>query len=108
MKKCNVCGLCCKAIVYPKAKIDLDDNEPSERFVKIYWKRLSKTDALRINPRLKMINYKVYFYRCRKFDRYTNLCRIHDQRPDICRNYPTYMKLSRQMSYSENCGYFKK
>jgi len=103
---CNKCGMCCKAIVYCKPKIDLDPFDLNEFFILRNWKRLSRKEAIKINPRLKAIDYKVYFYQCTK--QVNNLCQIHDGRPDICANYPSYVKLSRQMSYSKDCGYFKK
>jgi Fe-S-cluster containining protein len=98
--------MCCKAIVYCKPKTELDPFDISEFFILRNWKRLSRVEAIKINPRLAKIDYKVYFYHCKFID--GNMCTIHDARPPICSDYPSGMKISRQMSYSKDCGYFKK
>lgn len=33
-------------------------------------------------------NGKLYHYGCKNFDSETRLCKIHDHKPDMCRDYP--------------------
>lgn len=102
---CNCCGTCCKAIYYSKPVNKLDNNNPDELFILINWTQILKSSAVKINSRLR--NIKGYFYTCKHIDMDTNKCKIHEKRPNICSGYPGYMKLSDQLSYSKNCGYFK-
>ena len=99
MTKCSRCGDCCEAIPFQRTKkmIDKhlaesvlsDKNEYSLKFIKKYWRRISRKKFVAIHPEAANTS-SPYFYTCLKFDAVARLCMAHDERPAICSDYPWY------------------
>ena len=98
---CSKCGLCCRAVGIRLSKRELGalarQGNPDGRFVAVHWHRISRTEALRRNPGLahrirtaRAAGRALYFYECDAFDRGTNLCTAHADRPSVCRGFPWY------------------
>lgn len=134
--KCNMCGMCCRAIVlnmtyqeienyykdYRDQNKEFSDEEIEKwafeqdaAFVHLFWKHITKEEAFKINPHLKLwfggkINQdinKSSFWTCTKFDSKTNKCTVQDKKPSVCSEYPYYGRAisKNEPFYSLNCGY---
>ncbi|MCE7697849.1 MAG: YkgJ family cysteine cluster protein [Methanobacterium paludis] len=119
--KCNMCGSCCKAIrvsispeklekevkeLYPDGVSDDMPEVNDYGFMKLYWKSITRKEALKRNPHIKTWGERDYdyFYECIWFK--NNHCSCHDRKPHICSEYPWYgEKPSDIHLYSPNCGY---
>lgn len=108
---CNKCGKCCEAIFLQHTKKEVKGykNNADAAFILKNWERISKKEALEINPHLAEWETKRhFFYRCAKFDKNTRLCSVHEDRPRVCSRYPFYGRDKLPFSepfYSESCGY---
>lgn len=116
MRKCNKCGMCCKAICLPISSFDVmkEVNPLGDwLFIKENFYMITKEEALNINPFLKHWLKKRdrwrYFFKCKQFDVKKNKCLIHKNKPRICKDYPFYdgdkRKFNKYTFYTENCGY---
>ena len=115
------CGMCCMAIrlnvepaLYDSQAEVVKDNpaaleEMSEdwRHILTHFHRITREEAVRINPHLKgWRNKGCSFYTCDWFDAESRLCTHHDERPPVCRKYPFYGgALSPDKWYTPDCGY---
>lgn len=89
-------------------KCDDGMNEISWIFVGLNWVNITQEEAITINPFLeKWGDIKGHFYKCKQFDESLNSCRIHDNKPNVCAEYPWYKKSPTESTnfYSEQCGY---
>jgi len=120
--KCLRCGICCIAIGLANSKTYYFKNKYNEAdFVFKIWKRISKKTALnrmnrarRKTKRDRMLSIKDlngFYYECIHFDKRKKMCRIHESKPEICKNYPYYEKRYgsnvNDMLHGSFCGYWK-
>lgn len=131
--KCNMCGMCCRAIrlnapcsrftewaeKYKKELKPYLDNpslvsETSDEsfkewfFIYLHWQPITEKEAFKINPHLKTwSDTEGHYYTCKCFDSEHNKCTVHDNKPAVCRDYPYYGgNINKgEKFYSENCGY---
>lgn len=118
--ECNKCGACCRAIALPGYEPGYFKNVTSKdpgsdiSFIKENWIEIPQETALKINPWLKnwLLGGAITFFTCKNFDSEKNLCKIHETRPSVCREYPHYRlfdgysRLSvEDPLYDPNCGY---
>lgn len=123
--KCNMCGMCCKAIVLSYTvesmndlflrhfegipKSEINDLKGDLSFIYKHWTNISKEEALRINPYL--VNWKVpkqSYWVCDAFDKKTNKCTLHEHKTHVCNGYPYYgdNKLDKNfVFYCKECGF---
>jgi Fe-S-cluster containining protein len=116
--------MCCKAIVLHISPEQIKEFYEKEKdlegisdivFIYNFWKPISLREALSINPHLhtwvSIGEYpeSSYFYKCLMFDPDTNLCKVNDNKPDVCKNYPWYRNGPRKpfKFYSLDCGFYK-
>jgi uncharacterized protein len=110
---CKQCGICCTAIRIKFSMCDMKRIIKEQKLKKTdmnfavkYWKPITPEKALSINPELKDMllkhNLEGYFYTCRFFNKNNRKCSIHEQRPEVCKNYP---KKNETWFYSQQCGY---
>ncbi|MNW28638.1 Flagellin N-methylase [compost metagenome] len=120
---CGMCGKCCEAIHIP-----LDINEIRKgaengwgdaTFVRDNWTPITLEQAYEINPFLKKTKEDqlekgnanphegMHFYTCDRLDRSTKLCTVHENRPQVCSEYPWYGRKpsSDFIFYTKDCGY---
>ncbi len=112
---CNKCGMCCLTIPLDKGsyyrvlrgKINAVDGD----FIKKL-KRISKRKAYKINPFLKVraSKLKVAYFQCPQLDEATHLCKIHNNKPMMCSQYPFYgepiIYCRDNLIYGSKCGYY--
>lgn len=94
--QCNACGRCCKKI-YVKHRGVIQTEEEFKRLQLLhpfytYLKIIGKDETGLI-------------FECMNLDPETNLCKIHDKRPGICRRYPQEELFSMGGTLAEHCGY---
>jgi len=132
------CGKCCEVISLPSmppgmaneirenieragnirlAYVANDGSELSDKMVVNYehlafrFHEISAEEAVRRNPLLaKSERENGAFFTCDWFDPETRLCKHHNERPPVCRDYPLYgrpkLEPDTEISwYAENCGY---
>ena len=96
---CNRCGKCCESIgVREDAHYFLwhriieaseGKEEGDSAFISKHWRQ--GPDG---------------YYTCAKYDRSRNLCGAHDDRPDVCSDYPWYGREPKPMeSMNSQCSY---
>lgn len=93
---CNACGRCCKKI-YVKHKGVI---QTEEEFKKLQ----------RLHPFYTYLNIigkdeTGLVFECTNLDSETHTCKIHKNRPGICRRYPQEELFSMGGTLAENCGY---
>jgi len=126
MGKCNMCGLCCKALSlgysmsYAVERIKEvrvgTDLHAHYTFVIEHLEEQTHEQAFATNPYLEE-EYKrrggrpeniqkFHFYRCKMLSE-NNLCTIHDHKPQMCSGYPWYGRPggSKKDLFSDKCGY---
>lgn len=129
---CHMCGMCCKAIVLPVSYDELKERSSVQDyingskcegienndvlFVWLNWKPISKEEAFKINPHLRLWEErfierncleKLNFWTCTKHDPVTNKCTVHEHRPKVCSDFPWYGRsvVTTEPFYSPECGY---
>lgn len=95
MSRCNKCGKCCNPIRL-KVKItpDLISDSAPKGWLQKHWHLIKKEN-------------KTYFYSCDFYNKETHLCKIHKNKPDVCKNFP-YQKEhpdDYQKFLPKGCGY---
>lgn len=111
--KCACCATCCKLagseFSYDELlkKAENGDNFASQ-FVSVFVPYNSEEDAREAYPEYfdfvvskKEENSTMYFYHCKKLDK--NLCSDYENRPEICRVFPT----NTLVMLPPVCGYYK-
>ena len=93
---CNACGRCCKKI-YVKHKGVIQTEEEFKRLQRLhpfyaYLKVIDKDETGLV-------------FECTNLDPETNKCKIHKNRPGICRRYPQEELFSMGGTLAEHCGY---
>jgi len=121
MSECKKCGTCCKVIYLPISPekveaISKDTNSPDHanaKFVHENWIPLSTEQAREFNPfvvsQVDECGRSLYYYSCTRLDSVTNLCTVHDSRPQVCVDYPWYGRPPHpsEMWYTPDCGYVR-
>lgn len=95
--KCNRCGACCKRIYVRHQKDTVKSEKEFEvlRYLHPFYSYLTVEGK----DELGLI------FSCSNFDEETHSCRIHKNRPGICRRYPDELIFSMGACLSDGCGY---
>lgn len=127
--ECNCCGKCCRALSIDYSKqelqrqleydLELLQRRPDHRhreqilqfehdveFIVKYWRRISREQALDVNPELAGRGTdERFFFRCDCLSD-DGKCTVHLDRPQVCRGYPWYGQLPRpEALFAHPCGY---
>lgn len=93
--RCKKCGSCCDLIsLTVKIRPTLIPDSAPKGWLQKHWHLVKKKG-------------KRYFYSCDFYDRETHLCKIHNTKPLVCKNFP-YRKEhpdDYQKFISKGCGY---
>jgi Fe-S-cluster containining protein len=94
--KCNACGRCCEKI-YVKHNGVIQTEEEFERLQFLhpfytYLKVIGKDETGLV-------------FECMNLDKETRRCKIHKNRPGICRRYPQEELFGMGGNLAEHCGY---
>jgi len=95
--QCLGCGKCCKKIYVQHANHVIQDEKEFQKLKYLhrfytYLNVVEKDDTGLV-------------FSCSNLDEKTNLCKIHKDRPGICRRYPQEELFAMGGELSENCGY---
>jgi len=95
--KCNCCGSCCRKIYVQSAKGVIKDKNELEKLKLLH----------RFYTYLNVIGEDEIglIFECTQLDTETNLCKIHDDRPDICRRYPQEEMFMMGGATCDDCGF---
>ncbi len=95
--KCKCCGECCKHIYVKHGKNVIKDEKTFERLQLLhsFYTYLEVIDKDEIG----------LIFSCTMQDEVTKKCKIHRNRPAICRRYPQEELFMMGGSLSKNCGY---
>lgn len=113
MTECNKCGDCCEVIPFFLKKEDFANkrykdyqNQYNQAFIIEHWHRIS--DHTRYEE-LFGVSPKNFLYTCDMFDKENRLCMAHDDRPNVCSDYPWYNKSvpNGDPYLSKNCSYWE-
>lgn len=99
-KQCIKCGSCCKTIALGLTPQQIRDKAKLEnkscQFILKNWCIVPENVAFNLNPyiehQFKNSKRNRIFYVCQHFNYKTNLCNIHNKRPDLCKGFPLYDK----------------
>lgn len=94
---CLGCGQCCKQIYVRHGKNVVKDEKTFKKlqFLHEFYTYLKIVDT----------DETGLVFECSNLDPQTNLCKIHDKRPGICRRYPQEELFSMGGMLSEDCGF---
>lgn len=94
---CLGCGKCCKKIYVQTQKHVIQDEQEFEklRLLHRFYGYLTVVDK----------DETGLVFSCSNLDEKTNLCKIHNKRPGICRRYPQEELFKMGGELSEGCGY---
>jgi len=106
---CIKCGDCCEFLGAGFTLDELRANPnflPHDRdFILEHWTAAEKPKR-KPNPLMLDRAFEGYhFYRCDLFDQQTRLCKDNENKPLICKSYPTDCNRKREDYISERCGY---
>lgn len=80
------------------------------RFLAEHWHEITEEEAFKINPLLRMhldadpeIAERAHYFTCDVYDHEGKRCGAHEDRPNICRVYPSQGYDT--LPYSATCGY---
>lgn len=133
MTDCNGCGRCCDPVVLPYTQNEIRRLLPGYGLIEDENRRFVLEDLTPIRPRrrgLEMVSDYMaegakssalhlgepmilfsHFYECRWYDRETRQCLNYDDRPPMCREFPTYgdwpdptKAIPPECSYNADCG----
>lgn len=95
--KCNACGKCCTQIYVKHYKHVIQDEEEFKKLQFLH----------RFYTYLKVIGKDEtgLIFECTNLDPETHKCKIHKNRPAICRRYPQEELFSMGGALSDDCGY---
>lgn len=114
--KCKKCGMCCACVTMPVGMDYIDEilsKFPFDEEYILYKKNLipiDKKEAYIINPHLETWNMDpIFFFKCNEFDEKNNICKIYNNRPRMCSEYPLYdnkkVLPKKYKFYQKNCGF---
>ena len=95
--KCNACGKCCTKIYVKHYKHVIQDEEEFKKLQFLH----------RFYTYLRVIDKDEtgLVFECTNLDPVTHKCKIHKNRPWICRRYPQEELFSMGGALSDDCGY---
>lgn len=95
--KCNACGKCCRQIYVKHYKHVLQNEEEFKKLQYLH----------RFYSYLKIIGKDEIglVFECTNLDPATHKCKIHKNRPAICRRYPQEELFSMGGALADDCGY---
>lgn len=94
---CLGCGRCCKKIYVQTHKHVIKEESEFEKlkFLHVFYTYLTVVDK----------DETGLVFSCCNLDEKTNLCKIHNKRPGICRRYPQEELFKMGGELTEECGY---
>lgn len=95
--KCHGCGKCCQKIYVQTSKHVIQDEKEFEKLRLLH----------RFYGYLTVVGKDEtgLIFSCSNLDKNTNLCKIHKNRPGICRRYPQEELFMMGGELSDDCGY---
>jgi Fe-S-cluster containining protein len=116
MGTCNGCGACCRVLTLAEAPDEVQRiaavtrvlGLPSDHiFAAEHWHPLTREEAMRRNPfYTSRLPADAHLYWCDRLGA-DGRCTAYDERPLVCRGYPWYGELPRQMELADpDCSYF--
>lgn len=95
--QCLGCGKCCQKIYVQTSKHVIQDEKEFEKLKVLhrFYGYLTVVDKDEIG----------LVFSCSNLDEKTNLCKIHKNRPGICRRYPQEEIFKMGGGLSDDCGY---
>lgn len=95
--KCLGCGKCCQKIYVQTSRHVIKDEKEFEKLKRLhpFYTYLTVVDKDEIG----------LVFSCSNLDEKTNLCKIHKNRPGICRRYPQEELFKMGGTIPEDCGY---
>ena len=95
--ECLGCGKCCSKIYVKTSKHVIQDEKEFEnlKLLHRFYTYLTAVDK----------DETGLVFACSNLDKETNLCKIHRNRPGICRRYPQDELFSSGGDLTEDCGY---
>ena len=105
--KCLKCGDCCEAIPMLFSLDDLRGQYSQEdlNFLQRNWHPI-ELPVKSANRFAGKIFESARWFACDMFDGKRRLCKCHETRPQICRNYPAYSR--KEDLISDRCGFMPK
>lgn len=95
--KCNCCGRCCKNIYVKHGKGFIKDEK--------LFNRLKPLHTFYFDLEIIGSDEMGLVFACKNLDDTTNLCRIHNKRERICRDYPMEEILKMGGALADGCGF---
>jgi len=97
--KCNRCGRCCENIYVRHIKDVIKTEEEFEKIKSVdnysFYKHITITGKDEFGLK----------FTCNRFDKEKRICKAHNKRPSICRNYPNEEIFSFGAQLLDECGY---
>ena len=95
--QCNRCGACCQRIYVRHAKGVVKEESEFKKLQKLhpFYTYLEVIDS----DDLGLV------FKCNMFDKENKMCTIHNDRPGICRRYPSEQIFKMSAILSPDCGY---
>ncbi len=111
MSGCKKCGMCCRAIVLPFTRDELEHRVQEgitgdPVFILVNWEEISQIEAYQVNGHLTHWGELrgSSFWRCKLL--IGNRCSIHKESPRVCKAYPWYDNAPHYDAlYSPRCGF---
>lgn len=120
---CKCCGACCKTIalnaspeqieadmkkvlvkIEEKGESGVSPNDYSTYFIFNFFEPISRKEAEKINPKMKLWSDSLFFYKCTMQDEATGKCRVYESRPILCREFPFPVAFETAI-YSADCAF---
>ena len=97
--ECKKCGKCCTNIYIRHGKNVIKTKEEFEN--------IKNTDSYSFYQHIDIIGNDDFglIFECKKFDKDKKLCKDHNHRPSICRNYPCEEIFKMGGQLQSDCGY---
>ena len=97
--KCAQCGCCCENIYVRHQGAVIQTQEEFDN--------IKATDNYSFYKHISIVNKDDFglVFSCDKFDKTRRLCTEHNNRPSICKNYPSEEIFSFGAQLQEKCGY---
>ncbi len=97
MGKCSRCGRCCKNIYVKHGKKIIDDDK--------LFNTLKPLHPFYFDLEIIGKDEVGLLFACKNLDEKTKMCKIHNKRAKICRDYPMEEILKMGGTLAENCGF---
>jgi Fe-S-cluster containining protein len=104
--RCIKCGDCCEfiAVGFTLDEVRKNENFPDRDFILNHWLEVNPP-KIKPNPLMSDKCFNGYiFYKCDLFDPILRRCNDHENRPNICRDYPGQNRKPESL-FSARCGF---